>query len=298
MNLVDEIKAIVKSGGILTKLIAINLAVFLAVNIIGVIFFLSASQWSTGTVVRLFAVPASLSALAVKPWTLFTYMFLHEGFLHILFNILWLYWFGIIFLRYFSQNQLLGLYIIGGLFGGIFYILSFNLFPVFKPYVESSVALGASASVIAIVIATALYIPNYSVNIIFLGPVKLKWIALVMILLDIIGITSSNSGGHLAHLGGAIMGWIFISAYKKRFDLTKFVGWFKNISKFKLRRKKKSHLRVTYRRGETEYDYNARKRENQKQLDAILEKIKKSGYSNLTAEEKQILFDSSKKRDL
>lgn len=298
MNLVDEIKAIVKSGGILTKLIAINLAVFLAVNIIGVIFFLSASQWSTGTVVRLFAVPASLSALAVKPWTLFTYMFLHEGFLHILFNILWLYWFGIIFLRYFSQNQLLGLYIIGGLFGGIFYILSFNLFPVFKPYVESSVALGASASVIAIVIATALYIPNYSVNIIFLGPVKLKWIALVMILLDIIGITSSNSGGHLAHLGGAIMGWIFISAYKKRVDLTKFVGWFKNISKFKLRRKKKSHLRVTYRRGETEYDYNARKRENQKQLDAILEKIKKSGYSNLTAEEKQILFDSSKKRDL
>ena len=215
MNLVDEIKTIVKSGGILTKLIAINLAVFLAVNIIGVIFFLSASQWSTGTVVRLFAVPASLSALAVKPWTLFTYMFLHEGFLHILFNILWLYWFGIIFLRYFSQNQLLGLYIIGGLFGGIFYILSFNLFPVFKPYVESSVALEASASVIAIVIATALYIPNYSVNIIFLGPVKLKWIALVMILLDIIGITSSNSGGHLAHLGGAIMGWIFISAYKE-----------------------------------------------------------------------------------
>ncbi|HOG19230.1 MAG TPA: rhomboid family intramembrane serine protease [Salinivirgaceae bacterium] len=297
MNLVDEIKAIVKSGGILTKLIAINLAVFLAVNIIGVIFFLSASQWSTGTVVRLFAVPASLSALAVKPWTLFTYMFLHEGFLHILFNILWLYWFGIIFLRYFSQNQLLGLYIIGGLFGGIFYILSFNLFPVFKPYVESSVALGASASVIAIVIATALYIPNYSVNIIFLGSVKLKWIALVMILLDIIGITSSNSGGHLAHLGGAVMGWIFISAYKKRVDLTKFVGWFKNI-KLKPRRKKKSHLHVTYRRGETEYDYNARKRENQKQLDAILEKIKKSGYNNLTAEEKRILFDSSKKRDL
>ena len=142
MNLVDEIKAIVKSGGILTKLIAINLAVFLAVNIIGVIFFLSASQWSTGTVVKIFAVPASLSALAVKPWTLFTYMFLHEGFLHILFNILWLYWFGIIFLRYFSQNQLLGLYIIGGLFGGLFYILSFNIFPVFKPHVENSVALG------------------------------------------------------------------------------------------------------------------------------------------------------------
>ena len=119
-----------------------------------------------------------------------------------------------------------------------------------------------------------------------------------MILLDIIGITSSNSGGHLAHLGGAVMGWIFISAYKKRIDLTKFVGWFKNIFKFKPRRKKKSHLHVTYRRGETEYDYNARKRENQKQLDAILEKIKKSGYDNLTAEEKRILFDSSKKRDL
>ena len=110
MNLVDEIKTIVKSGGILTKLIAINLAVFLAVNIIGVIFFLSASQWSTGTVVRLFAVPASLSALAVKPWTLFTYMFLHEGFLHILFNILWLYWFGIIFTLLFTKSVTWALY--------------------------------------------------------------------------------------------------------------------------------------------------------------------------------------------
>jgi membrane associated rhomboid family serine protease len=300
MGIIDEIKAAVKSGGILTQLIAINLAVFLVVNIIGVFLFLAAAEGGTGTIVRLFAVPAALSSLAAKPWTLFTYMFLHEGFLHILFNILWLYWFGIIFLRYFTSSQMLGLYILGGLFGGLFYIFSFNIFPVFQPYVSASIALGASASVIAIVVATAVYIPNFTVHLMFLGPVKLKWIALVMIVLDIMGIASNNSGGHLAHLGGAIMGWIFIYAYKSKTDLTRFVGWFRELFTFKSsgNTKKNPHLHVSYKKGETEYEYNARKRENQKSMDAILEKIKKNGYDNLTAQEKEMLFNFSKKKDL
>jgi membrane associated rhomboid family serine protease len=300
MSLIDEIRSAVRSGGILTQLIAINLAVFLVVNLIGVFFFLAAMEGGTGTLVRWFAVPADLGNLAAKPWTLFTYMFLHEGFLHILFNILWLYWFGIIFLRYFSPGQMLGLYILGGLFGGLFYIASFNIFPVFQPYLSASFALGASASVIAIVVATAVYIPNFTVHLMFIGPVKLKWIALVMIVLDILGIASSNSGGHLAHLGGAIMGWIFIYAYKSKTDLTLFVGWFRELFTFKIsgKSKKNPHLHVSYKKGETEYEYNARKRENQKTMDAILEKIKKNGYDNLTAAEKEMLFNFSKKKDL
>ncbi len=300
MSLIDEIRAVVRSGGILTQLIAINLAVFLVVNLIGVVFFLAAMEGGTGTIVRMFAVPADLGNLAAKPWTLFTYMFLHEGFLHILFNILWLYWFGIIFLRYFSASQMLGLYILGGLFGGLFYIVSFNVFPVFQPYLSASFALGASASVIAIVAATAVYIPNFTVHLMFIGPVKLKWIALVMIVLDVLGVASSNSGGHLAHLGGAILGWIFIYAYKSKTDLTLFVGWFRELFTFKAsgKNKKNPHLHVSYKKGETEYEYNARKRENQKTMDAILEKIKKNGYDSLTAAEKEMLFNFSKKKDL
>lgn len=300
MSIPHELKTIVKSGGILTKLIAVNLAIFLAINLINVIFFLTASESNITTLLSILALPADITTLISKPWTLLTYMFLHEGFLHILFNILWLYWFGIIFLRYFSQNQLLGLYLLGGVFGGLFYVASFNIFPVFTPYISSSMALGASASVIAIVVSTAIYIPNYTIHLMFLGAVKLKWIALIMIVIDIIGITSSNSGGHLAHIGGAIMGWLFIYSYKNKTDLTKFISLLQNITKIKslLRRKKKPHLYVSYRRGESEHEYNTRKRENHKQLDKILEKIKQSGYENLTKEEKELLFNMSKKRDI
>lgn len=298
MSLIDEIRAAARSGGMVTQLIAINLGVFLIVNLIGVFYFLGGNGGSN-MLTSYLAVPASIQMLWTKPWTIFTYMFLHEGFLHILFNILWLYWFGTIFLQYFSSKQLLGLYILGGLFGGLFYIVSFNVFPVFAPHVLRSYALGASASVIAIVAATAVYVPNYVVQLMFIGSVKLKWIAIVMIVLDVIGVSSGNSGGHLAHLGGAFMGWIFINSYRNKTDLTKFIPWIATNLFSKTKTKKKNpHMHVSYKRGETEHEYNARKRENQKQLDSILEKVKKDGYASLSRAEKDILFDSSNKKDL
>lgn len=298
MSLIDEIRAAARSGGMVTQLIAINLGVFLIVNLIGVFYFLGGNGGSN-MLTSYLAVPASIPMLWTRPWTIFTYMFLHEGFLHILFNILWLYWFGTIFLQYFSSKQLLGLYILGGLFGGLFYIVSFNVFPVFAPHVLRSYALGASASVIAIVAATAVYVPNYVVQLMFIGPVKLKWIAIVMIVLDVIGVSSGNSGGHLAHLGGAFMGWIFINSYRNKTDLTKFIPWIATNLFSKTKTKKKNpHMHVSYKRGETEHEYNARKRENQKQLDSILEKVKKDGYASLSRAEKDILFDSSNKKDL
>ncbi|MDD2564923.1 MAG: rhomboid family intramembrane serine protease [Salinivirgaceae bacterium] len=298
MSLIDEIRAAARSGGMVTQLIAINLGVFLIVNLVGVFYFLGGNGGSN-MLTSYLAVPASIPMLWTRPWTIFTYMFLHEGFLHILFNILWLYWFGTIFLQYFSSKQLLGLYILGGLFGGLFYIVSFNVFPVFAPHVLRSYALGASASVIAIVAATAVYVPNYVVQLMFIGPVKLKWIAIVMIVLDVIGVSSGNSGGHLAHLGGAFMGWIFINSYRNKTDLTKFIPWIATNLFSKTKTKKKNpHMHVSYKRGETEHEYNARKRENQKQLDSILEKVKKDGYASLSRAEKDILFDSSNKKDL
>jgi membrane associated rhomboid family serine protease len=295
MKITDELRAIVKSGGIVTKLIAINLTIFVLVNLITVFLFLFNNHEAERLIIHLLAVPANLPELTKTPWTIFTYMFLHENFLHVLFNMLWLYWFGLIFLRYFSVRQLTGLYILGGLLGAIVYILSFNIFPVFEQYKFASYAMGASASVIAIVIATAYYVPNFTVHLVFIGAVKLKWIALVMLILDIIGIASNNSGGHLAHLGGAIMGWLFIVACREKIDLTSWVKWFENLFS-KQTKKKEPHLNVSYRRNETEYEYNQRKNDNQKVIDTILDKISKNGYDSLTTKEKEILFSSSKQK--
>lgn len=295
MNLSNELRSIIKSGGAITQLIAINLAVFLIVNIANVFLYLFNSQYISDKIIRFLAIPADTSNLATHIWTMFTYMFLHEGFLHILFNMLWLYWFGIIFMRYFTQRQMVGLYIMGGLLGAIVYVLSFNLFPAFEQQKIYSYALGASASVIAIVIATAVYIPNYIVHVILIGPIKLKWIALVMLVLDIIGIASENSGGHLAHLGGAIMGWWFIAAYRNKIDLTSWTKRFTGLSLKKFTGKN-PHLNVSYKRDEPEYEH--KKRKNQQTIDAILDKISKNGYDSLTAQEKETLFTYSKRKDL
>ncbi len=294
MSVFDEIIESFKKGTVLTKLIYVNLAVFVAIKLLQVIFFLSGAGGTVAPVViDIFAVPANLQALISKPWTIITYMFLHESFLHILFNILWLYWFGRIFLEYLSERKLLGVYFLGGLAGAFFYIASFNLFPAFEDVVLMSRALGASAAVLAIVISISVYVPNYTIYLLFLGPVKLKFIAVVIVILDIINIASHNAGGHIAHLGGAFFGYIFIGQYRKGKDLTagvnRLIDYIAGL--FKPRRK----IKVTFRneKPRTDYEYNKQKAEKQKIIDGILEKISKSGYDSLTKEEKEILFRMS-----
>ena len=295
MNIADEIKKSFKSGSALTKLIYINLAVFLAVKIIGVIFFLFNIS-PTFSIVNWFAVPAHIHNLIYKPWTIFTYMFLHQEFLHILFNILWLYWFGQIFLRYFDDKKLLSVYLIGGLAGAALYILSFNLLPVFNQVLPVSYALGASASVIAIVIAVSVYAPNHTINLMFFGPVQLKYIAIFTIIIDILSIASSNAGGHIAHLGGALFGYIYISQLRKGKNITKGFDRFmdKIFSLFKPREK----FKVTYKRPmndiERDIEYNRNQAAKQEDIDKILDKIAKSGYDSLTKKEKEVLFSNNK----
>ncbi len=291
MSILDEIKKSFRGGSTLIKLIYINLAVFLAVKLIGVVFFLLSID-PTFSIVNWFAVPADISNLVFKPWTIFTYMFLHQDFLHILFNMLWLYWFGQIFLRYFDEKKLLSVYLVGGLAGAALYILAFNVFPVFSNILPMSYALGASASVIAIVIAVSVYAPNFKVNLLFFGPVALKYIAIVTIILDILSIASSNAGGHIAHLGGALLGYFYIVQMKKGRNITKGFDRFmdKVFSLFKRREK----FKVTYKRPVTDYEYNKSKAAEQKNIDAILDKIAKSGYDSLTKTEKEILFKNSK----
>lgn len=294
-TILDEIKDSFKTGSTLTRLIYINVGVFLIVNLFRVIFFLlNLNDAMAFSVINWLAVPADLSQLLVKPWTLVTYMFLHENFIHILFNLLILFWFGKIFLMYLDQKKLLSVYLVGGLSGAVLYIAAYNVFPVFAPFLSVSKALGASAAVMAVVISISVYMPDFNVHLLFLGRVKLKYIALAYIVLDVISIASSNAGGHIAHLGGAMFGFLYIKQYQKGKNLTRgFDRMMDNLFSFFKPRKK---MKVSYKRPVSDYEYNEQKVKKQKNLDEILEKISKSGYDSLTKKEKEILFHMGNKK--
>lgn len=291
MNIWDEIKESFKEGSALTRLIYINLGVFLTIRIMNVFYFLAGTPFPF---LDWLALPADLGTLTSRPWTLITYMFLHFDFLHILFNLLWLYWMGQIFLGYFDQGKLITIYLFGGILGGIFYVSGFNLFPVFSQIVTDSRLLGASASVIAIVTALAIYVPNHTIHLMFIGPVRMKYIALFSVLLYIISISSSNAGGNLAHLGGAFWGMIYIMQLRKGIDIGKGINRiFSGITKIF---KPGPKVRVTYRKPKPadDLDYNRQKNQDKIRMNQILEKISKSGYDSLSKEEKEILFRMGK----
>lgn len=285
MSIYNEFKDSFRVGSNLTKLIYINLGVFLIYNLIRVLLFVGGNPIGS-SYAYLLSVPADFTNLLVRPWTLITYMFFHEEFLHILFNLLWLYWFGQIFLQFLSQRQLVGVYILGGLSGAILFILAYNILPVFAFVKSSAIALGASASILAVVIAVSTLKPNHTIYLLFLGPVKLKYLALFTVLIDIISIPVSNAGGHIAHLGGALFGFIFIKSLNSGRDLTRPLSLFSG----KLTFRKKQKLKVTHRSSNPDYDYNYRKVKQNQNIDAILDKISKSGYDSLSKEEKETLF--------
>jgi membrane associated rhomboid family serine protease len=229
--------------------------------------------------------PADINNFLSKPWTIITYMFTHSELLHILFNMLWYFWFGKIFIDYLGSKKLLNVYILGGIWGAIFFILSFNIFPVFSEYLPYARALGASASVLAIVVAISFYIPNYTLNLLFFGQVKIKYIAIISIIIDLLSIPAENSGGHIAHLGGAFYGMIYGLMLKTN---SKFL----KIPKLKFKKKKSFKKNVRFM---TDDEYNYEKAKHQKEIDRILDKISKYGYSSLTDKEKETLFNESKK---
>jgi len=295
MSIWDDIKASFREGSALIRLIYINVGIWLAVNILWIILFLSGVAAPGGLILRWLAVPAYLPSLLTHPWTVITYMFTHQGFMHILFNLLWLYWFGIIFLQYFDPRKLVGVYVMGGLTGALFFIAGFNIFPAFREVLPASIALGASASVMALVIATAVYVPDYTVYVFLIGPVKIKYIALVSFILTTLVDFSSNTGGKFAHLGGALYGYLFVVQYRRGKDITRLFNRLLDtlVTLFKPHRKKKIH--VAYRRPADDIEYNREKVYEQKEIDRILDKISKGGYDSLTKKEKEILFRMSNK---
>ncbi len=303
-NIFDDLKKFFFSRNMLSRLILINVIVFILAYISYLYYYLFKilpDITICGSLISRFtywlAVPADTGVLITRPWTVFTYMFLHESFLHILFNMIMLYFGGTLFLQYLSGKKLLSTYILGGITGAFFYIMAFNIFPVFSEVRNCSIALGASASVIAVMVAIAFYIPDFRVNLFMVFRIKLKYIALALIIIDIFSISKENPGGHIAHLGGALWGFIYIMSLKKNNDL---YAVFNPIRKFfKNLFMPKPRLRVEYKKERplTDDEYNSIRAEKQKKMDIILDKISKSGYDNLSREEKEFLFSSGNKKN-
>lgn len=297
-NILEEIKQNFKNGSYLTRLIYINAGVFLIVKLFSVI--LGATGYSNIWISYL-ELPAFFQTLLKQPWSIITYMFMHHDFIHLIFNLLTLYWFGKIFLDYFNQKQLVGLYFLGGIGGAIFYLAAFNISNTFNANIFFSYLLGASASVMAIIFALVRYCPNQEIHLALIGPVKLKYLGIAMLVLDVIGTTSVNAGGSISHIGGAVTGYLFaqimINSGKDITEpINRVIGWVNDLFK----QNKKPKFTVHRNTSKTDEEWNMenknRKRENNEEIDRILEKIKKSGYANLSDEEKKRLFDLSNKQ--
>ncbi|MDR3651439.1 MAG: rhomboid family intramembrane serine protease [Paludibacter sp.] len=295
MNLLDNIKQTFKQGNSLIKLIYINVSVFLLLSLLDIalkLFTLSGSYiWTY------LEVPSDLSQLFYHFWTPLTYMFLHQSFMHIFFNMLALFWFGKIFLMHFSEKQLVGLYVIGGLLAAFLYILVYNLFPYYSPVVHQSMLLGASGSIMAIIVATALQSPNMELQLLIIGNVKLKYIAMVAVLTSLFGITSNNGGGEIAHLGGALAGYLFIVSLRQSRDLTKGVSSILDMIYNLFRPRKLRIKKNTYQKDTrmSDAEFNMSKARKMADIDKILDKIKTSGYESLSSEEKKRLFNQGNK---
>ena len=290
-TVLKDIKKNFKRGNSLTKLIYINVGVFLITSILHVLSFLF--MVNSLEFLNYFTLPASISYFIKKPWSIITYMFLHQSFIHLLFNMIWLYFGGQIFLSFFDNKKLISTYVLGGISGAVLFIISFNLFPAFAGVLQNAVAVGASASVLAIIMAIAIKSPNYSIRLFLIGNIKLKHIAIVSIILDILSIPQGNAGGHIAHLGGAFFGYLYVkqlnggndiaSVFDKIMDY--LTGFFKS----------KPKLKKAYSRKKSDQDFRKEKMQTQAKIDNILDKISKSGYESLTKQEKDILFKASKK---
>jgi membrane associated rhomboid family serine protease len=289
MSLINDFRNTFRQGTMLKKLIIVNVAVFVLVQLALIILKLTGAG-TFGWPVYL-ELPSNLHALALQPWTVITYMFFHTDVWHIFFNMLCLFWFGQLFLICFSPKQLLGVYLFGGVAGAALYIASFNIFPYFAALKETTFLLGASGSIMAIIVAVGTYSPNYDVSLFLFGRVKLKYVAIITFLISLLGVTGNNSGGELAHLGGALLGFWFARRIRSGKDITKQFNLLidKTISLFERKPKK---FNVTGH-PKTDRTYRHEEHNHEEELNRILDKIKRSGYGSLSSDEKKTLFDRS-----
>ncbi|MCD0487900.1 rhomboid family intramembrane serine protease [Pedobacter sp. MC2016-14] len=293
-NIFQELKfKVFKSGNPVAFYIGINVIIYVLTALIGVGIMLGKGSLDLDELIReYFGFPSSFAALPLRFYTLLTFQFFHQGFLHLLFNMLGLFWLGQIFLDFLKPRQFHFVYLFSGASGALVFLLGFNVFPVFAAAAGSATIIGASASVMGIVVATATLLPNYAIRLILFGDVKLKYLALAYVVLDLIGIGSANAGGSFAHLGGALFGFMYIKMLQNGTDWSTIFNtsqWFKKKSKLKVVKNENYRSSVNTRNRSEASD-----KVNQQVIDSILDKISKSGYDKLSKEEKETLFKASK----
>ena len=218
-HFISNLKAKYQEGDILLRLLYINIGVFLLIRLADVLLMLF--NYPFAPLLRYLEFPSAPMEFLLQPWSVLTYMFTHYDVLHILFNMLWLYWFGRMFLNYFDARKLFGVYLLGGIFGALLFMVAYNLFPYYADTASCSYLLGASASVMAVVFGVSFYARDAEVMLFLFGRIKIFYLALLTLLLDLLSITSGNAGGHLAHIGGALFGIWFASRMRSGRDLTR-----------------------------------------------------------------------------
>ena len=279
----------------LMQLIYINIAVFVLINLFKLIAFFTQNSIIYDVPASLIFLPGDITSFIFKPWTIISYFFTQEGFFHILFNMMGLYYFGRIIDDLIGNDRLIGIYLWSGIAGGLAFLFAYNLLGQYSNV--GTVLIGSSGSVFGIAVAAATLAPEYRIFMVFLGPVKLIWVVAVYVFVSLIGTMGTNAGGNIAHLGGALMGYLFIKSLHKGIEINKPVlfvlDFFRNISK------PKSKIKVTYRSSPLDDKKGGEAVSggiSQHEIDAILDKISASGYESLTKEEKQKLFSASQKK--
>ncbi len=274
---------------ILSRLVLINIGIFLAFSILHLLSFLFALPVGIDDVLTKFLVAyASPTELLYLPWGVVTYQFLHAGLWHLLGNMFMLYFGGVLFSGLLGEKRMLRLYLFSGIVGALFFSFCYQVFPIFSSVRDQAFAMGASASVLGIVSAIAVYTPTYRVRLFGIWEIQLRYLALLLVLLDLVAIPDGNAGGHLAHLGGAGFGAWYAWRLKNGHEP---LGWWmriealvQNLFSGKPKSKSSSKQKATSNR-----------RVDQNEVDAILDKISKSGYESLTKAEKEVLFRASGK---
>ena len=271
----------------LVKIILINVIFFVSMSILQVVFTLSGLTSLFVILLNKLMLPAELKTFIFQPWSLISYFFLHMNFMHILWNMLFLYWFGKIIHDNIGNNAIISLYVLGGIIGGLFYMALYNIIPYYSEMVSESLMLGASAGVFSVVVGSATLLPNYTFYILFLGPVRIKYIVFFYVLLSFLDVTGNNAGGEIAHLGGAFIGFLYIKQLQNGINMGEgiinFLYYFS------------SEKRKTKRKVDGVNFESNRDSISQDEIDKILDKISDSGYSSLSKKEKEKLFNASKK---
>lgn len=280
------------------QLILINVAVFVALAVTMVFCKWFGFDTFFTSVHNQFSLPSTFAEFITRPWTLVTYFFTHDlrGIMHILFNMLALYWFGKLLVTYLGSDKVIAVYVLGGLAGGLIYLMVYNLIPNPPQFLAGYAELvGASASVFAIMVAAATLLPDYTFFLLFFGPVKIKWIAGIYIFLSILGSVGQNAGGEIAHLGGALIGFVYVKQLQVGVNwggwITGSLSWIQGLFR------PSPKVKVTYRKdSQTKRPHSATPSSvSQQEIDAILDKISEGGYESLSKDEREKLFKASKK---